>query len=57
MMLNGYLILLLLFIFVVTKTSSVRMSLCRLEIMCIWEMILWVILWALAPFRSGHMMG
>jgi hypothetical protein len=54
---NGHLILLLHFIFVVTKTSSIRMSLCSLEILCVWEMILHVRLRALAPFRSRHMMG
>jgi hypothetical protein len=39
---NGYLILLLCFIFAVTKTSLVLMSLCSLEILCVWEMILYV---------------
>jgi hypothetical protein len=54
---NVYLILLLHFIFAVTKTGSIRMSLGSLEIFCVWEMILCVILRALAPFRSRHMMG
>jgi hypothetical protein len=33
------------------------MSLCSLEILCVWEMILCVRMRALAPFRSRHMMG
>jgi hypothetical protein len=51
------LILLLRLIFAVTKTCSFRMSLCSLEILFAWEMILRVRLRALAPFRSRHMMG
>jgi hypothetical protein len=54
---DGYLILLLHFIFVVTKTGSYHMSLCSMEILCVWYMILCVRLRALAPFRSRHMMG
>jgi hypothetical protein len=39
---NGYLILQLHFIFAIIKTGSVRMSLCSLEILFVWEMILCV---------------
>jgi hypothetical protein len=57
MMTNGYLILLFHFISDITKTGLVHMSLCRLKISYVSERILHVILWALALFRSQHMMG
>src|SRR4051812_44549841 len=37
-MMNRYLILHVRFIFVVTKIGSVHMSLCRMEILCVWGM-------------------
>jgi hypothetical protein len=56
-MMSGSLILHVRFIFAVTKTGSVLMSLCRVEMLCIWEITTHVRSWALAPFRSRCMMA
>ena len=51
-MLNGFLILHVRFIFVVTNFGLVLMSLCRLEISCVWGTTTNVTLLALDQFRS-----
>ena len=56
-MMNGYLILHVRFIYAVTEIDSVLISLCRVEMLCVWEMTTHVRLWALVLFRSEHMKG
>jgi hypothetical protein len=45
------------FIFDVTRIGSVLMSLCRLEILCVWELTTSATLLALVLFRPRPMMG
>jgi hypothetical protein len=56
-MINGYLILHVRFISALTEIGLVLTSLCRMEMLCAWEMITHVRSWALAMFRSRHMMA
>ena len=56
-MMSGYLIMHVLFISALTEIGLVPMSLCRMVISCIWEMITRVRLWVLALFRSRPMMA
>src|SRR5664279_4462375 len=56
-MMSGYLILHACFIFALTEIGSVLMSMCRVEMSCVWEIITHVRLWAEAPFGSRRTMA
>jgi hypothetical protein len=56
-MMNGYLIPHVHFICALTEIGSDHMSLCRMEVLCVWEMITLVTLWASVLFRSRPMMA
>ena len=56
-MMSGYLILHVRFIYALTEIGSVLISLCRVGMLCVREMTTCVQSWPLAPFRSRHMMA
>ena len=56
-MMNGYLIPHVHFICALTEIGSVHMSFCRMEVLCVWEMITRVRLCASVLFRSRPMMA
>jgi hypothetical protein len=56
-MMNGFLILLLLFIYALIEIGLSPMILSKVEVPLDWEMTVHVILWALDPFRLRCMMA